>query len=55
MSIEADDNTLDFIFNEIGEFSVFQIITYALICIPNAISATYVVSYMFTANPLHYR
>lgn len=55
MTIETDDNTLDFIFNEIGEFSWFQIITYVLICIPNAITAPYIVGYMFTANPLEYR
>lgn len=46
---------LDTIFAEVGEFGIYQIAIYMLICIPNAISATFVMSYMFAANTLDYR
>lgn len=49
------ENDIDFLFTEIGEVSAFQLITYLLLCIPNAVSAMYVVGYMFTANTLDYR
>lgn len=53
--VDPSENNIDFLFTEIGEFSVFQLITYLLICIPNAISATYVVGYIFTSSTLDYR
>lgn len=49
------DTNLDAILTEVGEFGVFQVFTYLLLCIPSAISATYVVNYMFSANTLDYR
>lgn len=52
---EPNENSIDFLFTEIGEFSLYQVITYALICIPNAVTATFVVGYIFTANALDYR
>lgn len=49
------DNNLEMVFAEVGEFGVFQILTFLLICIPNTISATYMVNYMFAINSLDYR
>lgn len=48
-------SNLDVIFTEIGEFGVFQVVSLILICIPSLFSASYVVNYIFTANPLDYR
>lgn len=48
-------NNLDEIFSEIGEFGVFQIISFFLICIPNVFAATWIVNYVLTANALDYR
>lgn len=49
------DSNLDAILTEVGDFGKFQVITYLLICIPCAFSATMVVNYMFAANTLDYR
>lgn len=46
---------LDTILTEVGEFGLYQVIIYFLLCIPSALSATFVVNYMFSANPLNYR
>lgn len=46
---------LDAVLTEVGEFGLFQVVTYLLICIPSALSATYVVNYMVSANTLVYR
>lgn len=54
MDLTAESD-LDTIFAEVGEFGIYQIAIYMLICIPNALSATFVVNYMFTANTLDYR
>lgn len=53
--IAAVEHDLDQIFAEVGEFGVFQIISYFLICIPNVFAATYIVNYALTANALDYR
>lgn len=53
--IAAVEHDLDQIFAEVGEFGVFQIISYFLICIPNIFAATYIVNYALTANALDYR
>lgn len=49
------DSDLDFVLSEIGEFGPYQIWNYILIAIPIALSATYVVGYIFTATALDYR
>lgn len=49
------DSNLDVILTEVGEFGLFQIVSYLLICIPSALSATYVVNYMISASSLEYR
>ncbi|XP_055299839.1 organic cation transporter protein-like [Sitodiplosis mosellana] len=49
------NSNLDAVLTEVGEFGLFQVITYMLICIPSALSATYVVNYMVSANTLIYR
>lgn len=54
VDISADSN-LDGILTEVGAFGVFQVISYFLISIPCALSATYVVNYMISANTLKYR
>lgn len=46
---------LDVLFAEVGDFGLYQILAFALICIPNMISATYIVNYVFTANIMAYR
>lgn len=56
MSVDvASEGNLDALFAEIGEFGTYQIITFALICIPNIISATIMVNFVFTANIMDYR
>lgn len=56
MSIDTGaDSSFDVILNEVGQFGVYQVVTYLLICIPNILSATYAVNYMFSANTLDYR
>lgn len=49
------DTSLDAVFTEVGEFGLFQTVTYLLIAIPGALAASTVVSYMFAANTLQYR
>lgn len=51
----GDDADLDTIFSEVGEFGLFQVINYFLICMPNMLAAAYVMNYVFTANTLDYR
>lgn len=51
----STESNLDAVLTEVGEFGLFQVITYLLICIPSALSATYVVNYMVSANTLEYR
>lgn len=46
---------LDAVLTEVGEFGLFQVIIYFLICIPNALSATQVVGWMVAGNTLEYR
>lgn len=52
MSADLD---LETILTEVGEFGLFQIVSYILICIPSALSATYVVNFMISASSLEYR
>lgn len=54
MSVDVNKN-VDEIFSEIGEFGAFQILTLFLICIPNIISATYHINFMFASNSIEYR
>lgn len=54
VDISAFSN-LDTIFAEIGEVGFYQITSYLLIIIPNVLSSTYVISYMFTGKSLDYR
>lgn len=54
VDISADSN-LDAIFTEIGEFGLFQVAAFLLIFVPNALSSTFVVNYMFVAKTLDYR
>lgn len=49
------DTNLDVILTEVGGFGPYQIINFILICIPTALSATYVVNFMIAANTLDYR
>ncbi|XP_031636514.1 solute carrier family 22 member 6-A-like [Contarinia nasturtii] len=49
------ESSLDVVLTEVGEFGLYQIVTYFLICIPSILSATYVVNYMVSANTLEYR
>lgn len=55
MSVDAADYNIDTIFSEIGGFGPFQILSLFLICIPNIISTTYTVNYIFASNSLDYR
>lgn len=51
----GDDSNLDIIFAEVGEFGIFQVIAYTLICIPTILTSTYAVNYIFSSNTLDYR
>lgn len=56
MSIDiSETSNLDSIFSEVGEFGIFQITSYLLIFIPNVLSSTFVIGYMFAAKSLDYR
>ncbi|XP_055297915.1 organic cation transporter protein-like [Sitodiplosis mosellana] len=56
MSVDvAAEGNLDVLSAEVGEFGLFQIVTFALICVPTMISSTYIVNYVFTANIMDYR
>lgn len=56
MSVDLSaDSSLDTILSEVGEFGVFQVVTFLLICIPCALQPIYAVGYIFTANTLDYR
>lgn len=50
-----DDANLDSILTEVGEFGIFQILTYSLICIPIVLSSAYGVNFMISADRLEYR
>lgn len=52
---DGADYNLDGIFSEIGDFGLFQIVTFFLICIPNTIAASFVVNYVFASSSLEYR
>lgn len=53
--VDGSDHNIDAIFAEIGEFGLFQILSLFLICIPNTISATFMVNYIFATNNLDHR
>lgn len=56
MSVDLTaDSSLDAILTEVGGFGLFQVATYFLICLPNILSASYVINYMISANTLDYR
>lgn len=56
MSVDyGETSNLDTIFGEIGEFGLYQITSYLLIFIPNMLSSTFVIGYMFAAKSLEYR
>lgn len=50
-----DGDDLDFVLQEIGEFSVSQLLKYILICIPIALSAMYAIGFVVTGTTLEYR
>lgn len=54
-SPKDDGEHLDYVFEEIGEFSVSQIRKYILICIPIALSAIYAIGFVVTGSSLEYR
>lgn len=54
IDITADSN-LDGILTEVGEFGLFQVVSYMLITLPCALTATFVINYMISANTLKYR
>lgn len=51
----ADSDDLDFVFNEIGEWNIYQLWKYALIFFPIALSAAYAISFVATGSTLDYR
>lgn len=51
----SGDSSLDAVLTEVGEFGLFQVFTYILICIPNLISAATFVNYMIAATTLDHR
>lgn len=53
--VDENDDGLDYVIQEIGEFGRFQIINYILIFIPIALSTTWLLSFIFTAATLEYR
>lgn len=55
MSIDLSDTNLDAILAEVGEFGIYQVAAYLLICIPCALSGAYISNYMIIANTLTYR
>lgn len=56
MTVDVDtDYNLDAVFTEVGEFGLFHIISYFLLCLPNIIQATHVTSYVFTSTTLEHR
>lgn len=56
MSIDISEaSNLDAIFGEVGEFGLYQITSYLLIFVPNVLSSTFVIGYMFAAKSLEYR
>lgn len=56
MTKETSANSIfDAVLEEVGQFGLYQVVTYFFICIPNLLSATYAVNYMFSANTLDYR
>lgn len=50
-----DDDDLDFVFNEIGEFNVYQLCKYGLMLLPIALSAIYAIGFIVTGSTLDYR
>lgn len=50
-----DDDALDAVLAEIGEFSVYQLVKYVLIVLPIALSAVYAISFIVTGVTLDYR
>lgn len=50
-----NENNLEYVFTEIGDFSVYQAWKYIWISIPIALSAAYAVSFVVTATDLDYR
>lgn len=45
-----EDNSLDAILVRIGQFGRFQLINYALLCVPMVFNAFFSISYVFTAS-----
>lgn len=50
-----DDDSLDKVFTEIGEFKIYQIYLLILICIPCAMSAAFSSHFIFASATLDYR
>lgn len=53
--ISDNKSNLEYVFTEIGDFSVYQAWKYIWISIPIALSAAYAVSFVVTATDLDYR
>ncbi|XP_023170597.2 organic cation transporter protein [Drosophila hydei] len=50
-----EDNSLDAILVRIGQFGRFQLINYALLCVPMVFNAFFSISYVFTASTVVHR
>lgn len=50
-----DDDSLDKVFVEVGEFKIYQIFLILLICIPSVLSAVFQVHFIFVTATLDYR
>lgn len=56
MAIDVkEDDSLEEIFAEIGEFKIYQILVIILLAIPSILSAGYSLEYVFASATLDYR
>lgn len=53
--LDAEEDKLDIVLIEIGEFELPQLWKYFLICIPIALCALYSTSFIVTASNIDYR
>lgn len=51
----SEENQLDAIIVEIGQFGHFQVFNYLLLCLPIICNAFYSISYVFTASDVPHR
>lgn len=50
-----DDDSLDKIFNEIGEFKIYQVVLIILLALPCMLSAGYTYEFILASATLDYR